>query len=90
MPGGVADIVQVIVLAASPDAFLHCRGAAVGALFRAGEQVLELDHARIGEQQGGIVAGHQRRGRHHHMAPFGEELQETAADVGKAFHGFRL
>ena len=71
MPGGIADIVQVVVLAAGADAFLHRGGAAVGALFRPREQVLELDHARIGEQQGGVVARHQRRGRHHAVAAFG-------------------
>ena len=43
--GGVADIVQVVVLAAGADAFLGGGGAAVVAGFDPGEQVLELHHA---------------------------------------------
>ena len=75
--GGVADIVEVVMLAAGAHAFLHRGGAAIGPLFRAREQVLELHHARIGEQQGGVVARHQRRGRHHGVAALGEEIQES-------------
>ena len=85
--GGVTDIVQVVMLAAGAHAFLHGGGAAVGTLFGAREQVLELDHARIGEQQGRVVARHQRRGREHGVPTLGEEIEKTAADVGKAFHG---
>ena len=42
VPGGVADIVEVVVLAAGAHAFLGRGGAAIGALFLAGEDVLEL------------------------------------------------
>ena len=63
---GVADIVEVVVLAAGAHAFLRGGGAAVGALFPAGEDVLELHHAGIGEhQQSRVVARHQRTGGHH-------------------------
>ena len=49
MPGGVADIFQIVVLAAGPHATLGSRRPAVGALVAAGEHVLELHHAGVGE-----------------------------------------
>ena len=88
--GGIADIVEVVMLAAGADAFLHRSGAGIGALFGAGEDILELHHAGIGEQQSGVVARHQGRGRHHGVAILGEEIQEAGAQVGKAFHGANL
>ena len=59
MPRGVADIVEVVVLAAGAHAFLRRGGAQIGALLDAGEDVLELHHAGIGEHQGRVVARHQ-------------------------------
>src|SRR5438105_3238914 len=41
MARGVADIVEVVVLAAGPDAFLRGGGALIGALLDTGEDVLE-------------------------------------------------
>ncbi len=56
MARGIADIVQVVVLAAGADALLRGRGARARAgLLDAGEDVLERHHAGIDEQQ--------RRGR---------------------------
>ena len=60
MPGGVADILEIVVLAPGAHALLRGRGAAVGALLQAGEDVLELHHAGVGEHQRGIVARHER------------------------------
>ncbi len=57
---GVADVLQVIVLAARPHALLASGGAGVGALFQAEEAVLELVHAGVGEQQGRVVRRNQR------------------------------
>ena len=64
----VADIVEVVVLAAGAHAFLRGGRARIGALFEAGEDVLELHHAGIGEHQGRIVARHERRRRHDRVA----------------------
>ena len=52
---GVADVLQVVVLAARAHAALRGRGARVGALLLAEEHVLELHHARIDEQQRRVV-----------------------------------
>jgi len=58
---GVADVFQIVVLAARPHAFLRGGGAAVGALVKTEENVLELVHPGVREQNGRIVGGDQRR-----------------------------
>ena len=57
MAGGVAHVLQIVVLAAGAHAALGRGGAPVGALLAAQEHVLELHHAGVGEQQGGVVGG---------------------------------
>jgi hypothetical protein len=61
VPRGVADILEVVVLAAGAHAFLRGRGALVAARLLPGEDVLELDHARVGEHERRVVARHERR-----------------------------
>ena len=72
MARGVADILEVVVLAAGAHALLRRRGAHVGPLLQAGEDVLELHHARVGEHQRRVVARHERARRHDLVAVFGE------------------
>ncbi len=86
MPRGVADIVQVVVLAAGAHAFLRRRGARVGPLLLPGEHVLELHHPRVGEHQRGIVAWHQRRAFDHLVPITGKVVEEGGADVVAAGH----
>jgi hypothetical protein len=69
------------VLAAGADALLAGGGAAVGALVEAQEDVLELVHARVGEQQRRVVARHHGAAGHHGVALALEELQEGGADL---------
>ena len=83
---GVADIVEVVVLAAGAHAFLRRGRARVGALLEAGEDVLELHHAGIGEHQRRIVARHQRRRRHHLVAVLAEIIEEARPDLVDAAH----
>jgi hypothetical protein len=54
---GEADVFEVVVLAAGADALLRGGGAVVVALLGAEEEVLELVHARVGEEQRGVVVG---------------------------------
>jgi hypothetical protein len=82
---GVADVVQVVVLAAGANAFLARRGTAVGPLVEAQEHILELVHAGVGEQQRRVVAGYHGRTGHHGVALAREVLEEGAADLG-GFH----
>ena len=86
MARGVADIVEVVVLAAGAHAFLRGGGARIGALLEAGEDVLELHHAGIGEHQGGIVARHERGRRHDLVAVPGEIVEEARPDLVDAAH----
>ena len=79
--GGVTHRVQVVVLAAGAQAALDVGRAHVAALLRAQEHVLELDHPRVGEQQGRVVGRYERRGRHDLVALAAEEFEEIAADA---------
>src|SRR5260370_40373670 len=63
MPGGMADVLEVVVLAACTHALLRGGSALIGPLLQSGEDVLELDHAGIGEQQCRIVARDERARR---------------------------
>ena len=60
MPQRRPDVVEVVVLAADAHALLRRRRARVGALLLAEEDVLELVHPGVGEEQRRIVARHQR------------------------------
>ena len=86
MPRGVADIVEVVVLAAGAHAFLRGGGALIGPLLDAGEDVLELHHAGIGEHQRRVVARHQRRRRHDFVAVVGKKIQKSRPDLVNAAH----
>ena len=84
MPGRVADVLEVVVLAAGPHAALRTRRADVVALFLAEEQILELHHAGIGEQQRRVVARHQRTGGDLRMPARGEEIEEGPTHLRRA------
>ena len=75
------------MLAASAHASLGADGTGDAALFTAQENVLELHHARIREQERGIVAGHKRRARDHLVLPVGKKVQESLAELaGRRIH----
>jgi hypothetical protein len=80
MAVGEADIFQVVVFAAGADAFLAGGGAFVIALFEAEEDVLELIHACVSEEQRGIVVRNERGTAHYAMAALFEEFQKCLAD----------
>ena len=82
---GVADVLEVVVLAAGADALLRRRRAHIGPLVVAEEDVLELVHPRVREQQGRVVAGHDRARGDDGVALRLEVLQERRPDLG-SFH----
>ena len=90
MARGVADIVEVVVLAARAHALLGGGGAPVGPVFVAGEDVLELHHAGVGEHQGRVVARHERARGHDLVLVGGEIVQKLRADFVDARHGAAL
>ena len=86
MARGVADVVEVVVLAAGAHAFLRRDGAVVGPPLDAGEDVLELHHPGVGEHQRRIVARHQRTRGDDLVAVLGEELQKARSNLVDAAH----
>ena len=90
MPGRVADIVEVVMLAAGAHAFLRRDRARVGAPLLAGKDVLELHHAGVGEEQGGVVARHQRRTRDRLVFVAREIIEEGGPYIVAARHGAEL
>ena len=88
MAVGEADVFEIVVLAAGAHAFLRSRGAGVVALFQAEEDVLELVHARVGEQQRRIVLRDERRRMHLAVSLLNEKVQKFSADFGACQHDF--
>ena len=84
VPRGVADLLEVVVLAAGAHAFLRRRRAALPVRRRLGaeEHALELHHARVGEQQRRVVGRHERRAGQHGVAVAREILEKAGADLG--------
>ena len=83
---GEADVFQIVVLAAGADALLAGGGPAVVSLFRAKKDVLELVHACVGKEQGGIVGGNQAAAVHLAMAFLDKKVQKHAANVVSGRH----
>src|SRR5262249_50397290 len=77
VPAGLADLVDV----GRANAFLDRRRALVGRGALAEEERHELHHARVDEQQVGVVDGRQRRRRPHGVPVRLEMGQETALDL---------
>ena len=82
MARGVADVFQVVVLAAGAQAALHGGRAHVVALVGTQEHVLELNHAGIGEQQGRVIARHQAGGTDDGVFFGFKEFQKLVANFG--------
>ena len=77
----IADIVEIVMLAPGPHAFLARRRGDIGPRFEAGEDVLKRHHPGIDEHQRRVVLRHQRRGGDLRMAVRREIIEEAAADV---------
>ena len=78
---GPAHVLQVVVLAPRAHALLGGGRARVVALLLAQEDVLELVHARVGEEEGGVALGDEGRAADHAVAALLEVAQERAADL---------
>ena len=77
-----ADLLEVVVLARDAQAALVVDRAVVRARLGADEDVLELDHPRIREQERGVTGRDEARAGHGRMPALGEELDEPATDLG--------
>ncbi len=83
---GEADVFEIVMFAAGTHAFLRGCGALVVAGFEAEEDVLELVHARVGEEQRGIVGRNERGGMDLFVSVLDEIVQEFAANLGASQH----
>jgi len=81
VPGGIADIFEVVVFAPGPDALLGTGGPGVGPGVFAQEHLFKLDHPRVGEQQRGIVCRDERRRMHFLVSLCDKEVQKLPADL---------
>ncbi len=86
MARGIADIFEIVVLAAGAHAFLRGGGAQVTPLLCTGKDVLELHHAGIGEEQRRIVARDERAGGNDFVAVTREIIQKCGSNVVGALH----
>ena len=76
-----ADLLEVVVLPGHPQTALDVHGTGVAARLGAGEDLLELDHPRVGEQERLVAGRHEARARDDRVVALGEELEEPAADL---------
>jgi hypothetical protein len=84
---GVADIFEIVVLAAGANALLRRCRPLVRTLVETEKNVLELVHAGVGEQQRWIGMRHQRT-RFDDLVAFRlKEPEELLADFGAAHDG---
>src|SRR5688572_8015759 len=81
MARGVADVLEVVVFPARAYAALRTHRTHVVALVLAEKDVLELHHARVGEEQRRVVARHERARRHDRVAVVAEELEKGGAEL---------
>ena len=77
----IADVVQIVVLAAGPHTALRRGRTAVIADITAKKHILELVHPGIGKQQSRIVVRNQRTGSHDLVAFGTEILEKRGADL---------
>ena len=83
MAGRPADLLEVVVLAGDPQAALVVDRPGIGAGLRAGEDLLELDHARVREQEGLVARRDEARAGHGRVPALLEELDEPSPDLGR-------
>ena len=60
MSGGVAYVIEIVVLTPCSYAALATDRSGIAAVFEHRKSVFELDHSSIGEQERRVVVRHQR------------------------------
>jgi hypothetical protein len=77
----MAHVIQVVVFATSPNAFLRAGRAHVFTLFAAQQDILKLHHASVIEEQGGIVFRDQGGAFDNAMVMLLKKSQECTANL---------
>ena len=83
--GRPSNLFEIIVFATDTQALLRSHHARRGCLPIAEEDVFELHHPRVGEQQRGVLLRHERTTRHVQVVPPFEELDEPRSNLA-GFH----
>lgn len=73
------------MLTAGADAFLGARGSLIRALVKAKKDILELVHAGIGKQKGGVIPRNNGAGCHD-LVTLGGEIIEVGLAYFRDFH----
>src|SRR2546430_2352435 len=81
MTARIADVLEIVMLAPGPYAFLRRRGTGIVALFQSKKNILELIHAGVGEQKRRIVSRHQRGAAYDTMPLSREVAQKLRANL---------
>ncbi len=58
MPGRVAHVVEIVMLAAGTNTALRGHRTVIGSFVLPEKNILELHHTGVGKEQRGIVMGH--------------------------------
>ena len=74
------------MFAASAHTFLRGDCPRRIAFFLSCKDILELNHARIGKEQGRIILGHERAGGNDLVTGLIKVIQKVAADIAQAGH----
>ena len=86
MPRRIADIIEIIMLAARAHTFLRCRSRRVRTLLDTGKNVFKLHHAGISEHQCRIITRNQRTGGDDLVAVPCKIIEKYGPDFVNAAH----
>ena len=81
MPARMADVIKIVVLSAGPHAFLAAGRHRVRPLFTSEENVFELIHSGINEQQCGILSRNQGGALDDGVTSFGKKFEEPPSNI---------
>jgi len=86
---GVADLLEIVVLATGTHTLLRRRRSALSLWWRfhPEEDFLELHHAGVGEKQRRVIRRHERGARSDGMLVGGEVVEKSGTDLGGAHIG---
>ncbi len=85
----VSHVFEIIVLPTSSNALLRVDRSGVRPVALSEEDILELVHSGVGEQEGGVVVGNGRARRNDLVrGALGEEIKELLSDLrgGRGWH----
>src|SRR4029077_12777097 len=86
MPVRESNIFEIVMFSSRSHALLRGSRPRIAPFFQSQEDVLELVHACVGEQQGWIVLRHERGRMHLAVSLLKEIVQKFPANLGASQH----